>query len=325
MKKLLLPVGLLLLLTIAGCSSTSASKSNIIPIYTPPAGGSHYILAAGLTKIIKDADVMPDTVFSVQATSDEPSKIQKVIDGYEKSEPVFAIMASYGPDEAYQKGSFDNVKGDTTVLRAVGYAEGAPIHIVVPKDSPIQTYADLKGKTIGVFPGSAPEAMFKEILEVGYGYTEKDYKILPYDYQEVQQGIQDKSIEAGMLMGPIPSTLVRELQANEDVRVISVDDDVIEKYMEYKPGTIISTIEPGVYKNDEELKIPFVPGYIFTHENTDEELVYEIVKTMLENPEKMSAIHPTAKNINPESIRKGVGIPFHPGAEKYFEEKGITE
>lgn len=326
-KYTLLFVLLLLVSVLTACSSSSSanSDSEMIPIYSPPTSGAHYILSAGMSQIFKENEVMPGVSFSVQATSDEATKFQKVLDGYEMDSNVIGVTAANVINDAYNNGEFENVNGDTTKLRAIAYTDGAPIHIVVPANSDIKTWKDLKGKEIGVFPGSAPELLFKDILEHGYGYVEEeDYTILPFDYTEVQQGIQDKSIQAGMLMGSIPSALVLELQSNTDVRVISLDQQAVDKYLAYKPETMISTINVDTYENNEELLIPFVPGYIFTHEATDDEVVYNILKTLLEYPEQIGALHATSKNITAETIKNGISIPFHSGAEKYFEENGIN-
>ncbi|MEK3935613.1 TAXI family TRAP transporter solute-binding subunit [Sporosarcina sp. FSL W7-1349] len=294
--------------------------SGIVPVYTPGAGGISYILSAGIGKIFNSGDKMPGVQLVTEATNGGAEIVQMTLDKANANQNVFGINAVVDVAEAYN-GEYDKIPGEQKNLRAVAFMNYAAAHMIVSADSKIETLADLKGKKVGLPPGSATESIIKAVLKDGYGLEDGDYKVLPLGYNEIQEGIQDGSIDAGPLLGAIPAPLVNELAQLKDVRLLTVDKEAEEKFLAANPYYTMRTVEANTYPGqDKEVVVPSMDVIAFTHEGADEELVYNFIDTILSNKEEMDSIHPAAKDINNETIFEGLEIPMHPGAERYMKE-----
>jgi len=165
----------------------------------------------------------------------------------------------------------------------------------------------------------------QNLLGEGYGYSmEEDLKAIPLGNAEINEGLQNGSIDVGILTGFIPAPLVTEISQLENVRLISFDEAILDTLIENHPYYSSVSIEPGTYKNQEdEITIGAFETVLLTHKDVDEELVYKLTRFVLENSSELKKIH-EAFSISPENVSRGVSIPFHSGAEKYFKEKGIN-
>lgn len=304
-------------------SNEKGRVSGIVPMYTPGAGGPNYIISAGIGQIFKSEKVMPEVVLTTEATSGVVEGTTLLIDRYEKGKPAFAAFTGEALSRAYH-GKLKEMPGEHTELLAVGWINSTINHIVVAENSPIKSIDDLKGKRIGTMPpGSTSDNLFNAVLEEGYGISKDDYKPIPLGYAEIQEGIQDGSIDAGVLPGSLPNPTVTELGQLHPIRVISVDEEVLKKLVKTHPYYSYVNVKSGTYPGqDEEVLMSGFESIISTHKDTDEELVYNLVKTMMENTEDLKKIHPAA-NISEETILNGIQTPLHPGAERYYKEIGI--
>lgn len=328
----------LLLIVSAGCSSGSSKNtdsgnsngesggySGIVPIYTPGAGGIGYILSAGIGNLFNSSKEMPNIQLVTEATNGSAEIMQFVLDSYKEGKPSFGALAASTVTELYE-GNYKEIEGEHPELRGVGFQSYTALHVVVPAKSDIKDFSNLKGKKIGASPGAATTALLMQLLETSYGIGEGDFKHIPIDYAEIQQGIDEGSIDAGLINGPVPSPLVNELESLSDIRVLSVGEKEMEEFLEKYPYHGSRVVEANTYKNQpEDLILPSLLLIYATHEKTEDEIVYNLLKTMLENNEELVDIHPAAKDITEESILDGITVPLHSGAEKYLKEKGIMQ
>lgn len=322
----------ILALILAGCGSgkaeegadgTGSKVSGIVPMYTPGAGGPNYIISAGIGQIFKNSNVMPGVVLTTEAMSGVVEGTNLLIDRYNQGKPAFAAFTGEALAQAVQ-GELEQIPGEHPELKAVGWINSTVNHVVVAKDSPIKSMADLKGKRIGALPpGATATNLFNVVLEEGYGVKSSDYKHIPIGYAEIIEGIQNGSIDAGVLPGSLPNPNVTELAQLYPIRILEVEEDILKKMVEKHPYFSYVNVESGMYPGqDEDTLMAAFESVIYTHEKTDEELVYNVVKTIMENGEELRKVHPSA-NISKETILNGIKTPFHSGAEKYFQEVGI--
>jgi len=326
---LLLIVGL-----VTGCGGSSggdtgdaegkkSSQAKIVPIYTPPSGGAAYILGGGIANIVnKELD---DVQLVAESTSGSVEMVKLVSERYKNNADAFAIIASDGAYNGYNgKNEFDQAYSE---LKAVSYIYGAEVYLVVSAESPIKSYADLKSKRVGVgAPGSTLSSMATMLIEECYGIARNEYKPLPLSYGEVVQGIKDGSIDAGFLAGAAPMASYNELSSSKDVRIIPVDEEVIQKVVKDYPYYYRSLVKAGTYKNiNKDIPILAFGVIILTHEKTDENLVYNLLKTVVDKNADLVAVHKVAKQMQPDSLLNGIGIPLHPGVQKYMDEHGIKK
>lgn len=247
-----------------------------------------------------------------------------MIEAYEDNKPAFGGIAASSVNEIYN-GEYSHISGEHKELRGVAFLNDTALHVVTAADSGIKSFADLKGKKLAAPAGSAPTILLQTLLETSYGLTEDDYDLIPLDNAEVQEGIQNGSIDAGLLMGAVPSPLIRETQSSVDIRILTIGEEEWKTFHEKYPQFSSTVVEAGTYEgHDEDLILLTMIGILITHENTDETLVYNTVKTMMENNEELKDVHPTV-NINEETILNGIDIPLHPGAEKYYKEIGVLD
>lgn len=303
-----------------GCQSKE--KDVVIPVYTPRAGGTAYIIGGGIADLVNKE--VPGVQMVVEATTGTEEIVKLLTERYNAGKEAFSVADAGGYYFAY-KGEREYDKPHPHV-RAVTYVHAADLYLVVRDESPIKTYADLKGKKVGVgSPGSAVEMVSNEVFEA-HGIKRDDIQAEFLSYAEVVTGLTDKVIDAGVLAGAYPVASYSELNATHKVRIIPVDTKVVEDLISRSPYCYLTSVEPDAYPGITE-GIPIV-GYgvlLETHESVDEEIVYNVVKNIFEHNDRLVEVHGAAREITPENALRSVGIPLHPGAERYYRENGIIK
>lgn len=300
--------------------------SGTIPVYTPGAGGILYILNAGLTSMVNNTGDLEDANLATEAVNGSDEILSLSLEKGKLEEPFLASIAEPSLYKVYE-GTYDDFPGEHPDLRSVAKTGDTSIHLIVPDSSPIKTYEDLKGKTIGVNPGSAQETFLIDLLEEVYDFQEKDdYKFIPLGYEEVKQGLQDKSIDVGVLMGATPAPLVKETAQTTNVRIISIGDKEQELMKKAYPYYHYTNIDSETYKNqDTDITVGSFDTITYSHKSIPDEVVYNYIKPIVENHDEFSEIHASAKDINKDTITKDLLVPLHPGVEKYYEEHDLVE
>ena len=171
--------------------------------------------------------------------------------------------------------------------------------------------------------GSGVESNAKQILAAA-GLTVDDIQAQNLDFAESANAIKDGAIAAAFVTAGTPTTAVTELATTNDIRVLSLGEDVIaslcESYSFYTPYTI----EADVYNAAEATQTVAVKATIVVKADLDEELVYNMTKGLFENLDAVAEAHAKGAEMSLEGAIEGVSVPLHPGAAKYFEEQGLT-
>ena len=197
--------------------------------------------------------------------------------------------------------------------------------VIVLENSPIKTYHDLKGKrvSLGVKGGTA-EIICDLVMKEGYGLTEETYDLYNIPPSEAANGLKDGSLDAINVGGGIPSPVIMEMQATHPVRVLPVEPEIAEKIYENYPFMIPGVIPEGTHEGHPE--VPAVRTYTIGYVNKDlpEDLVYEMTKAIWENIDELAQVHVSQKDLDPSMIKSvaSLPVPLHPGAERYYKEKG---
>lgn len=304
------------------CFASLATAKEIVPIYTPGAGGTLYFLGSAMGKVINK--YVPEVQMMVEPTGGTAASVKLIEEKYEKKQSVFATSDSKTNYMAYMgKPPF---KKEYKSLRAITFLHGTGLNLVVDKKSPIKSYFDLKGKRIALgAPGSGTAVIGMSLIEA-HGITKDMFKPVWLGYKEVVEGIQDGSIDAGFISGVYPIPAIKELNVKREIRVIPVDGQVLKKVLAENPYFYSDVLKPGSYKGIEKETPILVFGSIFvTHSGVDANLVYKITKAIFEHRDELIEIHPVAKDIDLKTVSKTITFPFHPGAEKYFKEVGALK
>lgn len=283
-------------------------------IATGGTGGTYYPLGGSMANIIKDATGI-DTNAEVSGASAE--NMTSLKDGAVEIAFTQTDIASYAKEGKlmFEGNVVDNVK-------AIGTLYPETVQIVTTAKSGIKTIADLKGKKVSVgAPGSGTFANAEQILEI-HGITMEDIDAKHLSFDESTAGIQDGSIDAAFVTAGTPTGAVEGLGATEDVVILAIEADKAEELISKYPYYAVDEVPSGIYGLSDSVPTVAVLAMLVVREDLSEQLVYDITKAIFENTDKIG--HAKAQLIKAENALNGVGIEVHPGAQKYYDEKGIS-
>jgi uncharacterized protein len=320
----ILGFGMLFLTLFWAQTPVHAAATELIPVYTPPAGGVVYVLGAGTASISNK--YLPDAKFVHEATTGTMDMVRRLMQKEAQKKPAFALFASPDAPRAF-KGEGEYGGKPFTALRALAYVNGSDIYFVVPANSPIKSYTDVKGKRIGVGGAGSTISNSAFFFFEQYGIKKADFKPAYYNYKEVVEGIQNGSLDGGFLGGSYPMPSYTELSLQHDVRIVPVDEKILQKVSSEHSYYYRTVIKAKSYKGlENDTPIYGFTTAIWTHAGVSSELVYAIIKNLYEHRTDLYNIHKAAqKDFVLENLAKGIPIAFHPGAEKYLKEIGALK
>jgi TRAP transporter TAXI family solute receptor len=202
------------------------------------------------------------------------------------------------------------------------------MHVVTVEGTGIEKIEDLKGRRISAgSPGSATEVYAIRVLEAAGLHHERDVRKERLGVAESVNALKDKKIDAFFWVGGLPTASVTDLAATPNVKIKFIDIAHLTPKMNEKYGPLYAeaTIPAATYKGmDRDAKNNTVWNIMAVNANMPEDLAYKLTKVMLEKRQDLALVHAEANNIKLEwQTSNRAGIPWHPGALKYFAEKGI--
>ena len=315
MKKLLMIVTSIALLSIfAGCSKKAAQKDFILA--TGGTSGTYYPFGGAMAQVWNDG--IEGMTVTAQATGASAENLRLI----GKSEAEFAIVQNDVMDYAYQ--GIDLFEGEKVPnLATIGTLYPEVVQIAVSKDSGIKSIADFKGKRISVgAAGSGVEFNAKQVLE-GYGLTFNDIKKSNLSFKESADGIQNGTLDGCFIVAGVPNAALQELAFTAGLELIPVDTPTAKKIAGRYSFYTIETIPGGTYKGtDKDVQALAIKATLAVSAKLDEDTVYDMTKCLFENLDKLGASHAKGKEVSIAQAVTGVSVPFHPGAVRYFKEKG---
>lgn len=299
-----------------GDGGDSGEKPKLISMLTGGTSGTYYPLGGEMATIIKEETGIQTDAQSSNASADNVIALQEGEAEIAFAQTDVIAFAKEGIN-AFEDNPVDNVL-------AIGSLYPETVQIVTTKDSGITSVDDLAGKTVSVgAPGSGTYINAEQILEV-YDMTMDDIKAQHLDFDESTGGIQDGNIDAAFITAGWPTGAVEGLGATTDVSIVPMEQDKIDAIVEKYPYYAEDTIPAGEYSGiDEDVDTVAVLAMLAVVDDLSEDAVYEITKAIYENAESIT--HKKGEFITPEGGVEGIGVDFHPGAEKYFKEAGVLE
>lgn len=289
-----------------------------LKMMTGPMGGSWYPLGGAIAELIQKN--IPGTTVSV-APGGGMANVVGVQEG--KADIGFGNSSS-SVDGVEGRAPF---KAPTKNVMQLANLYPQYFQIFVLKDSGIKSVADLKGKGICPGPkGHTGELVSRQILEV-YGLSYKDMsKVNHVSYSDAGALMKDGHSDAWLPGTTIPASVGLDLATTKGIRLISLPDDKIEAMRKINVGYIKRIIPAGTYPgfNEEVQTI----GY-FTHlvisAKLPEPLVYKMTKLLAENVDRLADVVKDMKGVTVKDLALDIGVPFHPGALKYYKEVGAIK
>ena len=321
MKRTLLMIVIFGLMTISSPLSGRAA-TELIPFYTPPAGGTAYVLGAGITSVTNK--YLPEIKIVHEAASGTMDIVRRMIQRESAKKDCFGVFGTVDGWNAYN-GRNEYGKPFTS-LRMVVFVNNTDLYFVVPEKSSVKSYTDVKGKRIGMGgPGSTPANTALFLFEQ-HGITKNDFKPYYYTYKETVEGIQDGSLDGGFVAGGYPIAAYTELATTHHVRIVPVDETLLKKITSEHPYYYQTVVKAKSYKGiEQDTPIMGFTTAVFTHLGVNPDLIYRVVKNLFDHRADYYGIHSSAKDMTPETALKGASVPIHPGAEKYFKEIGVMK
>jgi uncharacterized protein len=297
----------------------SASAQNI-SIATGGTGGVYYPLGGGMAAALSKH--VPGMQATAEVTGGSVDNLKLIGSG----KPYIALTMTDATLDAYR--GEDKFKGNKVPVRTLMILYPNRMHVVSIEGRGVAKMADLKGKRVSTgSPGSATEVMAFRVIEGAGLDKDSDMKRERLGVAESVNAIKDGKIDAFFWVGGLPTAAVTDLANTPGTKLKMIDHAEVVVPMNKKYGNLYveDAIPKDVYKGmDTDNKQATVMNILITHENMDDRVAYNIVKTIFDKRDDLIAVHKEAMNIKLENQKASASpIPFHPGALKYFAEKGI--
>jgi TRAP transporter TAXI family solute receptor len=291
-----------------------------LSIGTGGTGGVYYPLGGGLAAVL--SKYVPGMQATAEVTGGSVDNLKLIGSG----KPYIGFSMSDAAQDAYR--GEDKFKGGKVPLRTLAVLYPNRMHLVTVEGTGINRIADLKNKRISTgSPGSATEVMAFRIIEAAGLDKDKDMRRERLGVAESVNAMKDRKIDAFFWVGGLPTAAVTDLANTPGAKIKMVDHaDVVNK-MNQKYGNLYveDVIPKDTYKGmSADNKQATVMNILVAHEKMSDQEAYNIVKTIFEKRDELIRVHKEAENFKLENQKTAATpIPFHPGALKYFGERGV--
>ncbi|NWF91882.1 MAG: TAXI family TRAP transporter solute-binding subunit [Syntrophaceae bacterium] len=290
-------------------------------IGTASTGGTWYPLGGGVATIItKYIRGVSATAVPSGASIENIRAINKGTQDLALSMPDVAYFAYHGL-EMFKTERHEEIRGLFSTYPI-------DIQFYVEEKSPVKSIGDIKGKNLRVAvgpPGSGTEVMARLVLKE-YGITYDDIREQFISHTEATAAMKDGNIDVGIVTLGTPAPTLMDLTQYKKIRFLDIEpemaDRINKKFPAYFPRIIPAGTYPGMTKPHHTLAWM---GLFIVHKDFPGDLAYEILKAVFDHKSELDAIHIQFKSILLENANKGMSIPLHPGAIRFFKEKGMAK
>ena len=315
--KSILKIALFSAAVVGFAASASAQQ---LSIATGGTGGVYYPLGGALAAALQKN--IPGMTATAEVTGGSVDNLKLIGSG----KPYVAFAMTDATLDA-SKGE-DKFKGQKVAVKTLMVLYPNRMHIVTIDGKGINKMADLKGKRVSTgSPGSATEVMAFRVIEAAGLDKDKDLKRERLGAAESTNAIKDGKIDAYFWVGGLPTAAVTDLANTPGTKIKMVDHSETVAAMNKKYGNLYveDSIPKAMYRGmDTDNKQATVMNILVAPDSMDEKTAYNIVKTIFDKKADLVAAHKEAENFKLETQTNAASpIPFHPGAIKYFAEKGI--
>ena len=310
----------LLFALLVACAFVGASEAQQtrLSISTGGTGGVWYPMGGAMANVLSKS--LPNTSVTAEVTGGSVDNLKLIATG--KSDIGFSMV-----DTAWEAATGAGKFKDKVPMRTLAVVHPLVMHVVTIEGRGIEKMSDLRGKRVSTGPpGSGTEVMAIRILEA-YGISTKDIRQERLSVNEAANALKDRKIDAFLHAAGIPLPAVTDVSATPGIRVKLIEhaDSVEAMAKKYGPiyarGRIPSKSYPG---QDRETATANVWGVLYVNENMSDKLAYDIVKTLFDKQSDLVLAHRESENMTLENQTIGASpVPWHPGALRFFTEKGI--
>jgi uncharacterized protein len=313
-----------------GCGSGDGQRrQQFLDLGTAPPGGAFFPVGTAIAEVLNEH--RGEGRWRIQAKGSRGSleNIRRLEAGEYQlgmsnaAISYFAIQGERAWDKSYQ------------VRTVVTLAPNVAM-FVTKADSGIKSIADLRDRRVILGPEGAGFEMFVTPILEEHGLSLSDIRPLNAEQSRAVDLLADGAADAAFLGGAVPTPAIQQACNNMDILLIPFDpqarQQLIDKYPFFQPAVIPATTQRdgqsvatyrGMTEDYQGLDVGRM--HLITHASVDEELVYELTRTLWEHREEVAQRHPVGRTINEGNAAKLTGVPFHPGAERFYREAGIWQ
>ncbi len=301
--------------------TASAADETFVTIGTGGQTGVYYVVGQSICKLVNRGGDSHGIKCTAPSTGGSVANLNAIRAG----DQTMGVAQSDWQYHAYKGSSKFEDQGANDKLRAVFSVHPEPFTVVARADSGIKTFDDLKGKRVNVGnPGSGQRGTMEVVMEKK-GWTMDDFK-LASELKSAEQSaaLCDNNIDAMVFTVGHPSGSIQEATTSCDSVLVEVSGPAIDELIANNPYYAKATIPGGMYRGTDADTDTFgVAATFVSSSDVPDAVVYEVVKAVFENFDRFQKLHPAFANLKPEDmIKNGLSAPLHPGAEKYYKEKG---
>lgn len=298
----------------AGAFADRANWPKSVTIGTASLGGTYFIYGGGWAQLISEVVGVPASVENTGGPADNAVLVSNGVHafGMVTMGPAYDAWTGNSPLAPGQK--FDN-------MRAIFPMYATPFTVVTLKNSGIDTIEKLAGKRVGPGPASGTAGAFvpRFLQDVNVKAT-----IQNGSWEDLARNMQDGQVDAVFFGAGIPVSAASSIEAQQEINVFSFSDAQRQMLLDKYPFLVPFTVPKGTYKAvTADMPTVAIWNFAIASKDLPDDFVYAVVKAVMENNERMVQTHKTAKSTVPENFDKNGFLYMHPGAIKYFEEKGF--
>lgn len=302
---------------VCGISSAWAQKKVRLSIATGGTGGVYYPYGGAIASVISKHVPGVEATAEVTAAAVDNLKL------------IGAGEADFGyayPDLAYDamegKGAFKS----KLPIRVMAHLYVSYFHLVTLANSPIKTVADLKGKRVSTgAPGSGTEVVAFRVMEAFGINADKDIKRDRLSVVESANALKDGKLDAFFWVGGLPTAAILDLAATPGIsmKLVNTSDALPNIFKKYGQIYVKASIPKTAYpKMAADVGVVGIPNILVCNSKADADLIYKCLKAMFDHKSDLVAVHSEAKELTVNNAVIKTTVPYHPGAVKFFKEKG---
>jgi uncharacterized protein len=289
-------------------------------IATGGTGGVYYPLGGGMAAVFSKH--IPGMQATAEVTGGSVANLQLIGTG----KPYIALTQADAAIDAV-KGQ-DKFSGKPIPVRTLAVLYPNRMHVVSIEGAGVNKITDLKGKRVSTGSGgSATEVFAFRVIEAAGLDKDRDMRRERLGVAESANALKDRKIDAFFWVGGLPTAAVSDLANSPGVKIRMIDIAHLVPAMTKKYGNIYikDVIQKSVYKGMEaDNQAATVTNLLVVHQNMDDKTAYNIVKAVFDHRDELIRVHKEAENIKLENQKtEASSIPWHPGAIKFFAEKGL--
>lgn len=295
-------------------SSGKVSQPKVYSLASASLGGTYYIVGTAVAEEITKADNNL-TVNSVtaQGSNGNPLLIQQG--------EAELIMTNYLSGSKALAGTGNYEK--PIALAGICPLQYSIIQFFTFANSDINSIADLKGKNVAIGPAGGGGALLVESLLPYWGLGIDDINASYISYADGTDALKDGKVDMNVPHGAPPLQTVSSIAETDAIKIISMEDEIVDKVIADYPSYSKTTISAGTYKGvDKDVTSVGIQDILCCDAKLSNEEVYAITKAIYEGIETLKTVHPSLANMTFEGYKNSV-VPLHPGAKQFYDEMGI--